>query len=120
MRIIFIVLLIPFGASCIAQNVKTQGIVSFGVPYDTNYLKSNAKLIFSTTDKFRMIRMISPTIDTVIISLSIKHSKNDLGWLKADYDNYFILYSDQEGFNYMKVCNKQTGSIIASGSVIEF
>ncbi len=119
MRIIFIALLIQLGTSCFAQNVKTQGIIHLGIPYDTICLKNGSKLIYSTTEKFRIIRLISPTVDTAIISFSIKSPKSAIGWLKADFDNYFILYHDQEGFN-MDICNKETGKTIAFVSVIEF
>jgi len=120
MKIILLLFFIGISGTCTLAQTKKTPVIQPGVPYDTVQLKNETKLIYSSSDEHRVIRMISPDIDTVINTISIKYPKSSMGWLKADYDSYFVLYNGQAGFNYMRIFSKQNGKMIASGNVIEF
>jgi hypothetical protein len=95
MRIILFSLLIQLAALCTAQTTKMPSTITFGIPYDTIYLKNETKLIFMTHNENRSIRMVNTVIDTTIHSLSLKYPESNMGYLKADYENYFIFYYRQ-------------------------
>jgi len=120
MRIIFEIILILVTTFHLPQTIASQGIEPHGIPYDTIYLKEETKLIYSKTDEFRIIRMVNPTIDTVIFSISMKEPISAVGWLKADFNNYFVFYHGQNEYKWMQIYDKRTGKIIAIGDVMEF
>jgi hypothetical protein len=43
-----------------------------------------------------------------------------MGYLKADYENYFIFYYRQYESKAMRIYDKKTGKTIATGDVMEF
>jgi hypothetical protein len=120
MKIQLTVLFINLITFSIAQTNKIQGPIQFGEPYDTIYLKNETKIIYSATDNQWKIRILNSSIDTLFRTISMNESKSYLGWVKADFEDYFVMYTDQEGFDYMYIYKKQNGKILAHGSVIKF
>lgn len=119
MRIILFSLLIQLAALSTAQTSRTPGAITSGIPYDTIYLKNETKLIFMTNNENRSIRMVNAAIDTIIHSLSLKYPESSIGWLKADYENYFILYNRQKE-PILRIYDKQNGKTIGEGDVMAF
>ena len=105
--------------SCI-QSLKAQGSIQYGIPYDTVFLKNETKLIYSATEKLRIIRIITPVRDTILRSGGLHTDLPTLGRLKADYEDCFVLYDDEPGFDYMSVYKKETGKLLANGPVVLF
>ncbi len=103
------------------QSPKAQVSVQYGIPYDTVFLKNETKLIYSTTEKSRIIRIITPVRDTILRLGKLHTDLPTLGCLKADYEDCFVLYDDDEaGFAYMQVYKKETGKLLAIGAVVFF
>lgn len=119
MRIILFSLLIQLAALSTAQTSRIPSTITSGIPYDTIYLKNETKLIFMTDNENRSIRMVNAAIDTTIHSLSLKYSESSIGWLKADYENYFILYYRQKE-PILRIYDKQNGKTIGEGDVMAF
>ncbi len=119
MRIILFSLLIQLAALCIAQTTKMPSTITFGIPYDTIYLKNETKLIFMTHNENRSIRMVNTVIDTTIHSLSLKYPESNMGYLKADYENYFIFYYRQNE-PVVRIYDKKNGKTIGYGDVMAF
>ena len=104
----------------IVQNSKAQESFQYGIPYDTVFLKNETKLIYSTTEKSRIIRIISPTVDTILRITDTHGSTTSLGKVKADYDDCFVLYDGQDGFETFQINKKETGKTLAFGEVVLF
>src|SRR5688572_23607624 len=119
MRILIFIFLFQLGTASKAQTVKSPGTITSGITYDTIYLKNETKLIFMTNNENRSIRMVNSSIDTTIHSLSLKYPESSMGWLKADYENYFIFYYGQTE-PILRIYSKQNGKTIGEGDVMAF
>lgn len=116
MRIIFSILYLLSSFICSAQSIN---IVRSGDPYDTIQLKNDYKLIFSKTESLRVIQLVGPTTDTIIMAESIYSSERAVGWLEADFEDYFVLYFTNDEYNFMlHIFNKQNGKRVLSGTVL--
>ena len=102
------------------QPPKAQESIQYGTPYDTVFLKNETKLIYSATDKSRIIRIINPTVDTILRKMDIHSSISLLGKVKADFVDCFVLYEDLDGFDEMQIYQKETGKLLAGGPVVAF
>ena len=117
MRFKISILYIFITSVCSAQTISS---VHAGVPYDTITLKNNYELIFSKTDALRVIQLVGHAKDTIIMAESISSSEKAVGWLEADFDDYFVLYFtyDDDYTFMMHIFNKQNGKRIYTGTVI--
>ena len=118
-KILFPTLLISF-LFCIVQNSKAQDPIQYGVPYDTVFLKNETTLIYSATEKSRIIRIINPITDTILRITNIRGGSTFTGKVKADFEECFLLYDDLEGFDEMQIYKKTTGKLLAKGPVVLF
>lgn len=104
----------------LVQNAKAQDPIQYGIPYDTAYLKNETKLIYSKTDKSRIIRIINPAVDTILFSTSIHRDADIDGRVKADFESCVVLYYGSGAYEGMGIYNKQNGKLIAGGAVVAF
>jgi len=117
-KILFPTLLISF-LFCIVQNSKAQDPIQYGVPYDTVFLKNETKLIYSATEKSRIIRIINPTVDT-ILRITDTRSSSFLGKVKADYEDCFVLSDDEDAYENISIYKKENGKRLVFGQVVFF
>lgn len=108
-------------ALCSAQQINSHSVSPSPIPYDTIFLKKGYRLIFSTTVESRLLRLIGPNVDTVISKMNIKSSEKELGWMKADYDDYFVLYVGyDEEWPWIRIFKKEKGELVLQGRVLDF
>ena len=96
-------------------------------PYHEISLKNHYQLnIGGTIHDKRTIRLVGPGIDSIIRSTTVKTSNSSLGWLVADFDDAFVLYTAYSG-NYpsrqpitVNVYQKKTATLLISGPLVEY
>jgi hypothetical protein len=127
LRVIISILTISSILSCSNRQDETartseqsSPTISYGVPYDSVVLKNNSKLIYYTTDQQRKLRFKGEEIDTIIQTIDIDELEKYMGWLKTDFNNYFVLNSSGGlGIYEMRLLDKRTGKEIIRGIEIE-
>ncbi len=90
-------------------------------------LKNNYQInIGDTINNRRTIRLIGPEIDTILRSVKVNISSATLGWLVADYQEFFVLNTNYSG-NYPKpeplsvyIYQKSTGALLANGPLVAY
>jgi len=87
--------------------------------YKTIELKNDYKLIYTTNKNDRNLWLIGHGKDTVIWSNSIDLEEQYMGWIEADFDKYFVLYSSGGGVSYMNLIDKSQGVNLADGIGID-
>lgn len=103
----------------LVQNSPAQDPIQYGVPYDTVLLKNETKLIYSTKEKSRIIRIINPTVDT-ILRITDTHSSLWQGKVKADYNDCFVLSDDEDVYENISIYKKENGKRLVFGQVVFF
>jgi hypothetical protein len=99
----------------ICQNGNVALLSQTSIPYNTINLKKGYQLIFATTDKSQILRLIGPTVDTVLKTINIKASYKNLGTLGADLGDDFAIVYDVSTFPSVEIFNKEKGEIIITG-----
>lgn len=121
MKTSFILLTIGLLTSCSTHpsndgQSDVQKTFDFGTPYDTVDLKGDEQLIYYTTTDKRNLRLTGSKIDTLIWSNEIDELEKFMGWLEADFANYFVLYSSGgNGVYNMRLVDKKNGRTVDEG-----
>ncbi|HZV70914.1 MAG TPA: hypothetical protein VFG10_15265 [Saprospiraceae bacterium] len=121
MRISLTIFIFHILGLCAAQQHRVDLDTTGSVPYNTVILKNNYKLIYSTTDNSRFLRLTGPTIDTAIMSKNIKAPKSLFGWLQQDFEDYFMMYSEYSDYSdtTVRVYRKHNGKHLFFGRFLD-
>ena len=114
MKAIFMVIFSAFWLGMAAQ-ADNSGFPST-LPLRTGDLKNGYQLIIVSDENYRSLRLLGPGIDTLLQQITTKQDRNELGFLLADVDSFFILQYPNDN---MKIYAKHTGQVITQGTFIE-
>ncbi len=116
MRYITLFLLSTLWFGVFGQIDKSGETLTFTLPYQVSELKNGYRLVVLTAAEERTLRLVGADMDTLLHRISIREDINDLGFVVADIDSFFIVQYPHAG---MKIYSKQSGAMISEGRFIE-